>query len=335
MKLFQKIIRRPILLFLLISICSFGLISAVKAQTIARVGLLHDMEIRPGVEVEIPIDIEDVVDLYGIDIELKFDPEYWEFRDADPNRQGIQAQLGDFLDPGILLYNDIYPEEGLVHLVVSQAAPSEGKTGDGNIMVLYATPLKTGTTGFEVSNVEMSTRDGEDIPVEGVDGEVRIANPPPLQVFFNPDPATIEPEMNKTIVNLEIADAEDLWAYDIAFEWDPNIVRFDGYETIDIFGGSACPLEEHIPGYFRFACQAHGAGQLFSGDAIIAKWHFVGVDPGETALSFTADTSFKDIDLKIIPHVADDGILYVMEEIVDPSYAVYLPIIMTASEQGR
>ncbi len=335
MKIFQKFIRRPILLFLLIGIGSFGLFSAVEAQTIARVGLLNDMEIRPGVEVEIPIDIEDVVDLYGIDIELKFDPEFWEFRDADPNRLGIQVQLGDFLDPGILLCYDIYPEEGRVHLVVSQAAPSEGKTGDGNIMVLYATALKTGTTGFEVSKVEMSTRDGEDIPVEGVDGEVRIANPPPLQVFFNPDPATINPETNKTVIDLEIAGAEDLWAYDIAFEWDPNIVRFDGYETFDFFGGSACPRVEHRPGYFRLACQAHGAGQPFSGDAIIAKWHFVGVNPGETTLSFTADTSFKDIDLKIIPHVADDGLLYVMETIPEPTNAIYLPMILNASEQGR
>ena len=179
MKIIQKFIKKPMIFFLLISLCSFGLTSAVEAQAIARAGLLEDMEIRPGVEVEIPIDIEDVVDLYGIDIELKFDPEFWEFRDADTRREGIQPATGTFLDPGMTLFNIIEPEEGRIHLVLSQVNPSVGKSGKGNILVLYATALKTGTTSFEVSKVELSTRDGIGIEVEGVDGEVRIANEAP------------------------------------------------------------------------------------------------------------------------------------------------------------
>lgn len=330
MRLNQKFIKRPILLFLLISICCFGLTSVVEAQTIARIGLLNDMEIRPGVEVEIPIDIEDVVDLYGIDIELKFDPDFWEFRDADPNRAGIQAKFGDFLDPGMMLFNIIDPEEGRIHLVVSQVRPSEGKTGDGNIMVLYATALKTGTTGFEVSNVEMSTRDGDDIPVEGVDGEVRIANPPPLQVFFNPDPASIYTDVNKTEIKLEFADAEGLWAYDLAFEYDQNIAILESYEVVDIFGATSCPLAENNPGYFRLFCST-SEGLPFSGDTTAVKLTFRGVNPGETTFSFTSVTSFSDKDQRIIPHVAEDGLLFV----IDTTKYVYLPIILNASEQGR
>lgn len=179
MKSIQNFIKKPILLFLLISICSFGLASAVEAQSITRAGLLEDMEIRPGVEVEIPIDIENVTDLYGIDIELEFDPEFWEFRDADPRREGIQPATGTFLDPGMTLFNIIEPEEGRIHLVLSQVNPSVGKSGGGNILVLYATALKTGTTSFEVSKVELSTRDGIGIEVEGVDGEVTIASEAP------------------------------------------------------------------------------------------------------------------------------------------------------------
>jgi len=179
MKSIQKIIKKPILLLLLISVCSFGLASAVEAQSITRAGLLKDMEIRPGVEVEIPIDIENVTDLYGIDIELEFDPEFWEFRDADTRREGIQPATGTFLDPGMTLFNIIDMEEGRIHLVLSQVNPSVGKSGTGNILVLYATALQTGTTSFEVSKVELSTRDGIGIEVEGVDGEVTIASEAP------------------------------------------------------------------------------------------------------------------------------------------------------------
>ena len=180
MNLFHHYYKKIATLFLLICICSFLLTSVVEAQSIARAGLLKGMEIRPDVEVEIPIDIENVTDLYGIEIELEFDPEFWEFRDADPRREGIQPAIGTFLDPGMTLFSIIDMEEGRIHLVMSQVNPSVGKSGKGNILVLYATALKTGTTSFEVKKVELSTRDGIGIEVEGVDGEVTIASEAPL-----------------------------------------------------------------------------------------------------------------------------------------------------------
>lgn len=162
---------------LMIALLSTGI---AHSQSIAKAGLLEDMEIRPGVRVEIPINIEDVVDLYGIDIELRFDPDFWEFEDADPRQEGIQPALGTFLDPGMTLFNEIYPEEGLVRLVLSQMNPSEAKSGSGTILVLYAKALKTGTTQIKVQKVEMATREGLGIEVEGVDGEIRITSQAPV-----------------------------------------------------------------------------------------------------------------------------------------------------------
>jgi hypothetical protein len=174
MKSYQLFLKtlKTFAIVLVIALLSTGI---ARAQSIARAGLLEDMEIRPGVRVEIPINIEDVVDLYGIDIELKFDPAFWEFEDADPSREGIQPAIGTFLDPGVTLYNEIYPEEGRVWLVLTQLNPSEAKSGSGTIMVLYAKALKTGTTKIEVEKVELATREGLGIEVEGVDGEISIS----------------------------------------------------------------------------------------------------------------------------------------------------------------
>ncbi len=174
--LFQRTVKF-LAIVLVIALLSTGI---AKAQSVARAGLLEEMEIRPGVRVEIPINIENVVDLYGIDIELKFDPAFWEFEDADPHREGIQPALGTFLDPGMTLYNRILPKEGLVQLVLSQINPSEAKSGSGTILVLYAKALKTGTTKIEVQKVELATRDGLGIEVEGVDGEIVIKTQAPV-----------------------------------------------------------------------------------------------------------------------------------------------------------
>lgn len=180
MDLLKKFIRKISAPFLLI--CTFFFLStqAGLAQAIARAGLLEDMQIRPGVAVEIPIDIEDVVDLYGIEIELEFDPTFWEFEDADNRREGIQPAIGTFLDPGMTLFNIIDMQEGRIHLVMSQVNPSEGKSGDGTIMVLYATAKKTGVTSFEVKKVELATREGMGIEVEGVDGQITIESQAPV-----------------------------------------------------------------------------------------------------------------------------------------------------------
>lgn len=179
MVLFDRLLKKITSLFLLIGIFTLTLTSVGAAQGIARAGLLEDMQIRPNVRVEIPIEIENVVDLYGIDIELEFDPTFWEFEDADDRREGIQPAIGTFLDPGMTLFNIIDMEEGRIHLVMSQVNPSEAKSGTGNILVLYATALKTGVTQFEVTKVELSTRDGIGIEVEGVDGEVSIESEAP------------------------------------------------------------------------------------------------------------------------------------------------------------
>lgn len=180
MKSYKTLFQRTVeflAIVLVIALLSTGI---AKAQSVARAGLLEEMEIRPGVRVEIPINIENVVDLYGIDIELKFDPAFWEFEDADPRREGIQPALGTFLDPGMTLYNRILPKEGLVQLVLSQINPSEAKSGSGTILVLYARALKTGTTKIEVQKVELATRDGLGIEVEGVDGEIVIKTQAPV-----------------------------------------------------------------------------------------------------------------------------------------------------------
>lgn len=150
------------------------------AQSGARAGVFEDFEIRPGVLVEVPVEIRDVTDLYAFDIELSFDPEYLEFEDADPNKAGIQPGFGTFLDPGMTLFNLIDPEEGLIRVVMSQINPSEPKSGSGNLLVLYLTGLKTGQTTLEVTKVELSTRYGEAITVSGVDAEIEIVTDAPV-----------------------------------------------------------------------------------------------------------------------------------------------------------
>ena len=105
--------------------------SPASAQTSAQVGIFQAYEIQPGARVEIPIEIRNVQDLYAVDLEIHFDPRILTFEDADPQMDGIQPALGTFLDAGMVLYNTVDPEAGIIRFVMTQVNPSEPKSGRG------------------------------------------------------------------------------------------------------------------------------------------------------------------------------------------------------------
>ena len=115
-----------------------GLFSPASAQTSAQVGVFQAYEIQPGARVEIPIEIRNVQDLYAVDLEIHYDPRILTFEDANPQMDGIQPALGTFLDAGMVLYNTVDPEAGIIRFVMTQVNPSEPKSGSGVLIVLYA-----------------------------------------------------------------------------------------------------------------------------------------------------------------------------------------------------
>lgn len=152
-----------------------GQFSPASAQTSAQVGVFQAYEIQPGARVEIPIEIRNVQDLYAVDLEIHFDPRILTFEDADPQLDGIQPALGTFLDAGMVLYNTVDPEAGIIRFVMTQVNPSEPKSGSGVLIVLYAVGAAEGESTLEVVRADLSTREGVAIPSELVENSVKVA----------------------------------------------------------------------------------------------------------------------------------------------------------------
>ncbi len=148
---------------------------AAQGEDEARVGFFEKVETRPGARIEVPVQIENVQDLYGIDIEIKFDPDVIMIEDADPDSEGTQPALGTFLDAGLTLFNTADNEEGVIRFVMSQVNPAEPKSGEGNIIILYIQGLAEGESDLEITILELSTRAGEAIAAQPVDGVVSVS----------------------------------------------------------------------------------------------------------------------------------------------------------------
>lgn len=167
------------------SVITFVLLAALcaaapaSAQQGARVGVFADLEIPLNERVEVPVEVRDVSELYAVDLTIRFDPDILQIEDANPDQAGIQPGLATFLDAGMTLFNEVDNESGTVRFVMSQINPSEGKSGSGNLLVLYFVGKQAGTSSVSVEAVEFSNRFGEAIPVSGVDAQIVVsANAP-------------------------------------------------------------------------------------------------------------------------------------------------------------
>lgn len=175
------------------SVITFVLLAAlcaaapVLAQEGAQVGVFADLEIPLETRVEVPVEVRGVVDLYALDLTIRFDPEILQVEDADPNQAGVQPGLATFLDAGMTLFNSVDNETGTVRFVMSQINPSEPKSGDGILLVLYFVGKQAGTSELTVEKIEFSTRFGEAIAVSGVDAEIVVSTGAP-EVVSTPIP---------------------------------------------------------------------------------------------------------------------------------------------------
>jgi len=143
--------------------------------TPAQGGIFGSYEVQPDGRVEVPVEIRDVSDLYAVDIQIEFNPEVVQVEDADPNQDGVQPALGTFLDAGLTLFNEVDNEAGLVRFVMTQVNPSEAKSGDGVVLVLYFSGIQAGVSDLDVTVLELSTRAGQAIEVKPVSGSVTVS----------------------------------------------------------------------------------------------------------------------------------------------------------------
>ena len=60
--------------------------------------LIHGCETIP-----VEVRVNDVIDLYGVDVKVAFDPDVLEVVDANPAKPGIQVQDGGFLSPDFVV----------------------------------------------------------------------------------------------------------------------------------------------------------------------------------------------------------------------------------------
>ena len=147
-----------ITLLLLAALCVFQPISAATPE-IATLQLLPATGIvAPGERVIVELWLHDVANLYGLDVQVQFNPQ---------QAQGIEPLLVDtsFFSPDFILYSQINNHTGILHYVGTRINPSIPISGTGRLFSVEMQLQQPGSVALTVLPTSLlSTRDGEPIP---------------------------------------------------------------------------------------------------------------------------------------------------------------------------
>jgi hypothetical protein len=146
---------------------------AALAQTAAPV-TIGDHVVGEGETIAVAVRVNDIEDLYAIDIGLSFDPTVVEVVDTNPGKSGIQSQPGSFLDDGLAVRNEADNDAGTIWYAATQLHPSRPKSGSGALLVVTFRGLKAGVSPLAFTQVAFAERDGDLVPLTTTDGTIRV-----------------------------------------------------------------------------------------------------------------------------------------------------------------
>jgi len=126
-------------------------------------------QVQPGAEFDLTIQVDDVVNLYAYDLTLSFPPDKVEV---------LSAAYGSFLEEPLMGFIAKDNVNGTLWVVASQQNPAEPQSGSGTLVTVHlrAKTEAHGEAALVLTNVELSTQDGELISCSLQDGRVHIGD---------------------------------------------------------------------------------------------------------------------------------------------------------------
>ena len=121
-------------------------------------------ELKIDRQFSVDIIVDKAPNVYGVQLEVKYDPEMFTPVDADSKKKGIQITPGDFFQKKNLftLKNKVNAEKGLINYIVSQTNPTEEVNGEGIIArLIFKSTGKQGLANISLKSSKFGTRSGK------------------------------------------------------------------------------------------------------------------------------------------------------------------------------
>ncbi|MBP6786059.1 MAG: hypothetical protein KA170_00620 [Candidatus Promineofilum sp.] len=154
--------------------------SVVRCDPVVAAGPTH----KP---VTVDIYVENVVDLYGGDVRLSFDPTIMQVVDIDPNANGVQILLLDeFISPDFVIRKNADNAMGTIWYAATQVNPSEPVSGSGPLARITFQGMQAGTFTLPITYQKIVHRDGTQIEATAIDCRITFVESVPNLTTYLP-----------------------------------------------------------------------------------------------------------------------------------------------------
>jgi hypothetical protein len=161
-----------------------GNIAAFEPPSIAQEQVTTVLRLEPEAQqlnvndnATVQIWVDDVINLFGFDLTLEFNPTILQVQDADPGQDGVQIQPGNLLSADIVVRNLADNETGSISYIISQQAPSPAITGTGVLATINFTAVAGGNSDLIFTMAELSDTNGQPIPADQQSGQIIVSQP--------------------------------------------------------------------------------------------------------------------------------------------------------------
>jgi hypothetical protein len=120
------------------------------------------------------VEAANVEDLFGVDLQITYDPNVVEVVDADPAKEGVQVGLGALFDGVDFLVVTNQAEGGVIDFVATRQAPTSGFSGTGSIIEITWIGQGAGQTDVVITQADLANPDGQPLEVTVEDGQIQV-----------------------------------------------------------------------------------------------------------------------------------------------------------------
>jgi LysM repeat protein len=160
------------------------------AQQAAQLRVVSQ-QVEVGGVVGAQVRLENVNNLYGIEMYLSFDASLVQVQDDDPSRGGVQIGAGDLPQPDFTVRNEADNASGRLEYAVVQLAPRPAASGSGVVATIHLRGLRVGTSPIRFTDVKLASPEGDEIVVTLQEGEIVVVGEPvPTTPSDTPAPTT-------------------------------------------------------------------------------------------------------------------------------------------------
>jgi hypothetical protein len=127
-------------------------------------------------EVTLAINLENITDMYGLEIKLAFNPAILQVQDDKPGTVGMQIQPGEFPSPEsyFIAQNAADNSAGTIAYAVSLLSPSPAASGSGVVARIRFKALAAGTSNVSITQLAIVAKDNCCLIPTMTDGVVTV-----------------------------------------------------------------------------------------------------------------------------------------------------------------